>query len=438
MNRRKLLMTASAAGVGSLLPGCFPSGPGEPGVRPVTDPLSGDVLMKDVEAYVSFGFHRSGGAGDLATSDWLAEHWRSLGYEVEQPAFEIPNADTTLARVEIDDEAFDGFAQPPMVLTPPEGITGPLVMFDGSAPQKTNGSLAVVHVPRERGQGSPSEAYRQAADQAALAGALGVLVVVTSPSGEVVAINTAREASLPIPVLFLPERYKPGIEAAIGKSPARLRIEGPGGVRQARNTVARYGSVGPWVIVSTPQSGWFTCGGERGPGIAMSRALSTWAVRQTLPCRWLFIATSGHEWNDTGAHVFHETSAPGPSETALWLHLGASFGARSYEETDAGLRALDTPNRVRSFMVSEDMMPFARRAFDGHPVIGDPMLANPDTARGEIRLVIAEGYPSSAGFWGGHALFHAPTDDANATTPEIMEPIARALARMLEEKLRTL
>jgi hypothetical protein len=263
-------------------------------------------------------------------------------------------------------------------------------------------------------------------------------VVVTSPSGEVVAINTAREASLPIPVLFLPERYKPGIEAAIGKSPARLRIEGPGGVRQARNTVARYGSVGPWVIVSTPQSGWFTCGGERGPGIAMSRALSTWAVRQTLPCRWLFIATSGHEWNDTGAHVFHETSAPGPSETALWLHLGASFGARSYEETDAGLRALDTPNRVRSFMVSEDMMPFARRAFDGHPVIGDPMLANPDTARGEIRLVIAEGYPSSAGFWGGHALFHAPTDDANATTPEIMEPIARALARMLEEKLRTL
>ena len=66
------------------------------------------------------------------------------------------------------------------------------------------------------------------------------------------------------------------------------------------------------------------------------------------------------------------------------------------------------------------------------------MLANPDTARGEIRLVIAEGYPSSAGFWGGHALFHAPTDDANATTPEMMEPIARALARMMEEKLRTL
>jgi hypothetical protein len=430
------LAAAGAAGVGAGLPACSPLGAEGEALAP--DPLSGASLMTDVETYVGFGLHRSGGEGDRATSEWLAEGWRALGYEVEQPAFEIPNADTTLARLELGDEVFDGFAQPPMVLTPAEGLSGELTIFDPAAPDAVSGRLALVHISRERNQPSPSEGYRKAAEAAAAAGALGVVVTVASPSGEIVAINTARDAAFPIPVLFLPERDKARIEAAGGRGPARLRIEGPGGVRQARNTIARRGSEGPWVIVSTPQSGWFRCGGERGPGIAMSRALSAWAAEQAFPCRWLFIATSGHEWNDTGAHAFHETSAPEPAETALWLHLGASFGARGYEETDQGLRALDTPNPLRTFMVSEDMAPLVREAFKGQPGVSEPALSNADTARGEIRLVIAEGYPTSAGFWGGHGLFHAPTDLADATTPEIMEPIVRSLARMLEAKLSSL
>src|SRR5690606_28667790 len=126
------------------------------------------------------------------------------------------------------------------------------------------------------------------------------------------------------PVLQIGEKMKAQIDAmADAGEPATLTITGPGGTRTGKNTIARYGAEGPWVIVSTPQSGWFTCGGERGPGIAMSRALSAWAIRQKLPVRWLFIATSGHEWVDHGARIFHETQAPTPNETALWWHLGA-------------------------------------------------------------------------------------------------------------------
>ena len=44
--------------------------------------------------------------------------------------------------------------------------------------------------------------------------------------------------------------------------------------------------------------------------------------------RWLFIATSGHEWVDAGAEIFHKSHAPEPADTALWFHLGASFAAR--------------------------------------------------------------------------------------------------------------
>lgn len=436
MNRRTLLAGAGAAGAGAWLSACAPSasGPSET----AADPLSGQSLMKDVEAYVSFGVHNSGGAGDVATSAWLADHWRSLGFEIEQPAFQVPRAQTTLARLEAGGQIFDGFAQPPLALTPPEGVSAELALFDAAAPEGVAGRLAIIFVPRERNALSPAEAYRQAAAAAAAAGARGVIIAVSSPSGEVAAINTPPDATFPIPVLMLPQREKARLEAAIRQGPATLRIEGPGGLIEARNTIARYGAAGPWVIVSTPQSGWFTCGGERGPGVAMSRALSAWALRQSFACRWLFIATSGHEWTDTGAHMFHQTSAPDPSETALWLHLGASFGARGYEETDQGLRPLETPNPTRSFMVSEDMAPFARRAFEGQPVISAPLLADAATARGEIRLAIAEGYPSTAGFWGAHALFHDPTDDASATSPQIMEPIARALAAMLQEKLKAL
>jgi len=52
--------------------------------------------------------------------------------------------------------------------------------------------------------------------------------------------------------------------------------------------------------------------------------------------------------------------------------------------------------------------------------------------------VLAEGYPSGVGFWGGNAHFHTPIDDASTTTPEIMAPIAKAIAEVIEQKLETL
>ena len=62
----------------------------------------------------------------------------------------------------------------------------------------------------------------------------------------------------------------------------------------------------------------------------------------------------------------------------------------------------------------------------------------PKTALGEYRLVLAEGYPSGVGFWGGNAHFHTPIDDASTTTPEIMAPIAKAIAQAIGQKLEAL
>ena len=435
MNRRQLL-----AGTGALaITACSPKSDSVESYIRDAKVFSGANLMADVESYVNFGTHRTGSTGDLATTDWFTDHWATLGYAIEQTDVECPNADTHVAKLRIGDEAFDGFAQPPLVFTPEGGLSAPMVMWDAAMPAAVSGKIAVIHVPRAPNTPSPGPAYRAAVADCVKAGAKAAVLLMSGPSGEVVAINTPLKMQPSIPVLQIGEKERARVEAAMARNiPGKLIMEGPGGTRVGRNTIARFGESGPWVIISTPQSGWFTCGGERGPGIAISRALSAWAVTQKFPVRWLFIATSGHEWTDAGAEIFHHGQAPKPADTALWFHLGASFGARAYEETPNGPVAQSTPNLGRALMASPDMIPHLEAAFAGQPVIEKPLPRDVKTALGEYRLVAEEGYPSSAGFWGYNAHFHTPIDGAESTTPEIMEPIARGVAKAIEARLSKL
>lgn len=434
MNRREVLTGASALAVSA----CAPKAVDQPAVpaAAVSDPFAGQKLMEDVEAYVGFGMHRTGSEGDLVTSDWFAKYWRDLGYIIEQTDVTCPNADTHVAKLRVGTEAFDGFAQPPLTFTPEGGLSAPLVWWNPDRPKDIAGRIALVYITREPGGISPSAAYREAFKRCAAAGAVGAVAVMSGPSGEVVAINTPANMTFGIPVLQVGEKERARLEAAMKAMPTgKLIIEGPGGVRMGRNTIARSGDKGPWVVISTPQSGWFTCGGERGPGIAMSRALAAWAKTTNFPVRWLFVATSGHEWVDFGAGIFHKSQAPGPANTALWWHLGAGFGARAHEETPTGLVPQSTPNPNRALMTTPDLQPPCAEAFAGQVTIDKPLAADLSSALGEYRLVLEEGYTPSAGFWGVNAHFHTPIDGVDSTTPEIMETIVRAIASVIEKRV---
>ena len=439
MNRRNLLI--GAGGVAAARLAGSPNGaPGQARGPGKADPLIGASLMHDVETYVGFGIHRSGGPGDVATSAWLAKRWQALGYDVEQTPFDLPNADTTIASLDVGAETFDGFAQPPLAFTSGEGIIAELATWSAKSPADVTGRIAVVHIPRQPGALSPSPAYREAFGKARDAGAVGVVGVMSGPSAEIVAINTPVELTVEIPVLMIGEREQARLKAAMARGArARLRVRGPGGFRTARNTIARSGKSGPWLIVSTPQSGWFTCGGERGPGVAMSLALSEWALQKKLACRLCFVATSGHEWMYYGADVFRKSGAPKPEETALWVHLGASYGARAYQEArdglPEGLKGLETPNAASTLMVSADLAAGAKAAFAGQPGIGEPVVGSAERSAGELTALIQEGYKSYFGFFGANALFHTPVDTAASTSPAIMEPIARSVAKLIEERM---
>lgn len=436
MNRREFLATTGAVALSNCsATSVIPTG----AALTPDDPFAGARLMADVETYVAFGTHRTGSPGDLATSDWLAAGWRQLGYEVEQADVETPNADTLAAQMATNGEVFEGFAQPPLSFTDQAGLSGRLARWNDASPSDVAGGIAYIHLPIDPIGVTPAGAYRTAYQHAASAGAIGIVAATSSLSGEVVALNTPPEMKAGTPILHFGDKLKPQLDAMAERGQdVILTITGPGGTRTGRNTVARHGQAGPWVIISTPQSGWFTCGGERGPGIAMARALSAWAIRQNFPVRWLFVATSGHEWYDRGAHFFHDAHAPSPDATVLWWHLGAAFGARAHEKTSDGLIAKATPNLVRALMATPDLVPLIETSFAGHPVIETPMPANVHQAMGEYRLVLEEGYTSAAGFWGANAHFHTPNDESDETTPAIMEPIVRAIAKVIEAKLSTI
>ena len=427
MNRREWL-----AGAGSLGIAACASAPAR-----TADPLAGAALMADVRTYVGFGAHRSGSPGDVATTAWFARRWRALGYDIEHMPLEAPNADTTRAELVFADQTIAGIAQPPLGFTPKGGLRFGLARWVEGARSEVNTRIAVVDLPRGANGLLPFAAYRTAVEAAAKAGAVAVVAVMDTPSGEPAYNNTPIDMKPGIPVLMLPARFRDRLQQA-GRlnEVAELYIEGPGGVRTARNTIARAGKSGPWLIVSTPQSGWFRCGGERGPGIAMSLALAAWAMRQGFQNRLLFVTTSGHEWTDAGAHLFHMHAAPTPDEPALWVHLGASFAARDFQQAPAGLKPLETPNQARTFMVSADMMADARAAYAGLAGLSEPTPASIPASAGELTLVLKEGYRSSAGFFGQNPHFHTMLDVADMTTPAIMEPIARATAAMIKARLQ--
>lgn len=208
------------------------------------------------------------------------------------------------------------------------------------------------------------------------------------------------------------------------------RIETPAPVFRpsvARTSIGRIRRGGGTVVVSTPASGWFACGGERGPGIALWLALADWAAKGGLTSSLVFVVNSGHELGDLGAHQFLEKAAPPKDQVRLWLHLGAGIATYDWHETNP-LRRLPSPDPQRYLLASRPILEAARRAFAGQPGLEQVYEATVEQAAGELRPILAAGYDRAAGIFAGHRFHHVPTDDADKTGPELLRPVARALA----------
>jgi len=393
------------------------------------DPLAGQAIYADVETYSSVGVHRTGSEGDLATVAWLASELRTAGFETDtqrwtSDLFFLDHCGVGLGDLEVECFPFwqphptggDGLRAPAVPFTSetdPEGLRDRIAFLDSATVGGGHFKLGVAPAVLD-------------------SGAVGAVYVVANDTGELVAQNAIPpfdRQPLPIPAVIVGQKDEEVLrQAAERGAELRIRIEGEFAEDAEAFNVVGVLERGPrWIVVSTPISGWFGCGGERGPGVALWLALARWAAMHDSDLSFLFVGTSGHELDNMGAHHFAASGiAPAPEDVVVWLHLGASIGTRLWEDSASGCLPLATRN-PGNLVGSPELMPILEAAFGGLPAL----VPRSGESKGELRVVLEHGY-RAFGFYGGHPWFHTPRDMPESTEPAFLEPIAHACVAALE------
>lgn len=388
-------------------------------------------LFTDVQSYTVAGNKQSGGEGDRWTADWTAKRLSSAGFEVERQTFDVPWFEASRCDLRLGDITIPLVAQPLAIETGEAGLAAPLRLAE--IPERLDGAIAVVRLPFRRWSSLVDRAAREPLADALARGASGVILITTGPTGEALLLNVP--AGHPVSekplALLAPRLAAPVIEAARHGAAAKLALRGRGGARAAQNIIGRLVRSGrPWLVVSTPRSGWTDCAGERGPGIAMWLALADWMPRAFPQHSLLFLCNSGHEYENLGASHIADKFGPAPSETAFWLHLGANAAARDYQEMPGRLLPLPSADPYRFLMTSPEFVARAREIFKGQPGLEMAYPSAEGTA-GELSEVIKAGYTRHAGIFGAHRHHHAVTDDLSTVTPDPLAATARGVRDLL-------
>ena len=398
-------------------------------VLPGGAPLSGERLFERVERYAAFGAHRTGGASDRATSRWLEDALSSFGFAVERQPFVVRQFFPGEQRLELADRSVSVFPHwlPRASSEPIRARLAPLGDADLA------GRIAFL-APERAG-----EWYRvrpsALAEAAARKGARALVIALPHPSREIYATNAAApylERALPIPTVILAASDAAHVAATMESgAPATLVSTGDHRSVEAVNVVAHHPPVpiegAPWVVVSTPTSGWFQCAGERGPGIALFLGLAEWVAGRgdASGFNWLFVANSGHELSFAGARHSMEL-APAATDVRAWLHLGASIGARKWTEHGGVLSPLEQAHEFNPFFYAPQLDPAAVAAFATIPDLEVLPAAELRRAHSELGEILHAGYPA-AGFVGPHRFFHTPKDTPDVTSPALLAPYGAAL-----------
>lgn len=401
--------------------------------------VAGHALQRDVERYVGLGIHRTGSPGDLATADWLRSSLDQAGFATNFTEARVRYV--TPQRVEVSwdqDNRLGLFPAWPVVTTVPNGVeaVGALVDNPTKPVGDLRGRIAVVDLPFPA-YGTLNFGPTRDQIERVLAGApRGVILLTEGLTGEIIALNSnVSERAFGCPVAYgAPKDAGSLREAAAAGRVLRLVLTAdvdPNGTM--RSVVGVRAGMGPAVIVSTPISGWFRCGGERGPGIAFWRALAR-RLPQCLPNRRLvFIANSGHEIDQIGARKALHQAVPPPRQVAVWAHLGAGMATYKWERRSQGLCRIDSGPDPERYLVTGTaaFVGYLEDAFSGQAGLQDPHAVSSEQAFGETRVFLGEGYHRLFGVFASHDLHHTPIDMATSTGPELLAPVAGGLERAI-------
>ncbi len=398
---------------------------------PTADEFNGDALFSNVQKFVKLGIHRTGTPGDYATSEWLGSELKSYGYKVNYLAFPLKQFFLESASVQAGQHKIDVFPLWYVNDKIKQDVSGKLIDARSGTPKEKpdhgivltrlsgGGQLDAVNVSHLKGLIS--------------AGASAIIAISENISGEIVASNAQKDQTpWAIPVVIVAPKDSATLLSNLNKT-INLTVKGTFKQINARNVYGTIGHGDKYVVVSTPISGWFTCGGERGPGIATWLALAKWAASAKLPYTFIFTGNSGHELAGLGANAFLDKLAPPADKTALWVHLGAGIATLQWKQTASGLQKQNTVDAKRNIIYT----PSVKTAFDAafknvaankREVNGQPV--------GELVYVAKKGYKNYAGAAYSHPFFHVKTDDEYTTSPAILHEIAVAFKDFIQADLK--
>lgn len=389
--------------------------------RPGPGWFSGVRMHEWVRAYSGLGEHRTASRADRETSDWLAGFLRGAGLRVEFQEFAVPQFHLRSAWLTVGGKRIDVFP-----VWPPQAAAQPVRGALAPAPENPaagsmKGRIALVELDAAS-RSARAAVFRRLAE----AGAAGIVALDYAPEGFVHAENVMRPAVPPkVPALLAGRKDRAGLfEAARRNETAEMLISGEFDPQAAaRNVIATVGRGPRGILVSTPYSGWFRCGGERGSGIAVWLALARWAAERHSRFAYTFLASSAHELGYAGMRAFLDTHAPPRGEVAAWLHLGANVALLPESRPARGRRP------VVLFTSRPEWEPLLVPIFKDTPWIRVSAVGRPG---GKLALVLQRGYAGINLAGGGNRYMHSPADGPETTGPPVLEPAAAALMRMLE------
>jgi len=380
-------------------------------------PLSGSELHDVAKQYAALGDHRTASEVDRQTADWLANLLRQAGLQVEFQDFEVPQFQLRAASVKVAGQDVECFPDwPPKATAKP--VVSPLTVASTASLQ---GKIALV-----------TENPRSRRDEAVLfqrlvsAGAAGAVILDARGEGTIHAPNVPRMGGpSEIPVLYVARDQSETLSNAAERGDeVELFIDGAFEPRaKARNVVASLDRGPQRIVVSTPYSGWFRCGGERGSGLAMFIALARWAANRDTEFSYTFLANSAHELGYAGMSAFLENRAPEPGTVVCWLHLGANVALLPEARPPDGAR----PTRL--FTTNPAWEPLLTPLLRDVPWVRVSVGREPN---GELALVVPKGYAALNLAGGGNRWMHSPQDGPETTGPDVLQPLALALAACLQ------
>ena len=410
VGRRKFLAIASQTALLSL---------GSCATKPTAETSIESRVAAAVQAYDSQGDHRTATEGDVAAANWLAAETLKAGCEAVLEPFDLSRVDPRACYVRASDRRIDGVPLFDASFTDDRGLSGRL------GPLGSEAEIGLTESEPSRLTDPGSEARRAVLTEVRQSRHKAVILITrgsrpglfllnapafTKPFGPPTLQVSSSEAA------WLHEQARLGTEvtfvANVDRTPA-----------QASNVVAQLAgsdhNLAP-IVVSTPRSGWWTCAGERGGGLACwleaVRALAV--LKPKRDC--LFAAFSGHEISWLGMRDYLRRRPDLVKRAHLWLHFGANIGVPQQ------------PNMINS---SDDMLEqWAAAAMEKEGLAVNHRAKRGSTPFGEAAFV-HRGSGRYVALVCDNDLFHHPADRWPDTTDvaslaRYAHSFATALARM--------